>query len=241
VLAVASVGVVLIVVIVAVVANSQTTHPTTGASATTPPTSGASATTPPPANGVIFQDNFSSKSSEWLPYQEAWTGRYANGAYRISAPPSANGDARVSSPRRASSVYPSAPSDIRIEVQARRLPASDQNMTYGIVCRLHGDNAYVLTISDDYASIERYGDYKLLKEAKILVNANSANRLQAICASVKGKQAVRLELWVNGKKAAEAIDADHPLPTGTVGLVVGIDQTKLVSMAEFDNFTVSRV
>jgi hypothetical protein len=139
-------------------------------------TAGASATTPPPANGVIFQDNFSSKASEWLPYQEAWTGRYANGAYRISAPPSANGDARVSSPRRASSVYPSAPSDIRIEVQARRLPASDQNMNYGIACRLHGDNAYVLSISDDYASIERYGAYKLLKEAKIPVNANSAIR-----------------------------------------------------------------
>ena len=231
VLAGASVGVVLIVVIVAVVANSGTT----------PPTSGASATTPPPPSGVIFQDNFSRKASEWLPYQEAWTGRYANGAYRISAPPSANGDARISSPRRASSVYPSAPSDIRIEVQARRLPASDQNMNYGIVCRLHGDNAYVLTISDDYASIERYGAYKLLKEAKILVNANSANRLQAICTGVKGRQAVRLELWVNGKKAAEAIDADHPLPTGTVGLIVGIDQTKRVSMAEFDNFTVSRV
>jgi len=60
-------------------------------------------------------------------------------------------------------------------------------------------------------------------------------------AGVKGKQAVRLELWVNGKKAAEATDADHPLPAGTVGLVVGVDQTKRVSMAEFDNFTVSRV
>jgi len=231
VLAGASVGVVLIVVIVAVVVNSGTT----------PPTTGASATTSPPASGVIFQDNFSSKASEWLPYQEAWTGRYANGAYLISAPPSANGDARVSSPRRASSVYPSAPSEIRIEVQARRLPASDQNMIYGIACRINGSNAYVLSISDDYASIERYGTYKLLKEARIAVNANSTNHLQAICASVKGKQAVRLELWVNGKKAAEATDADHPLPTGTVGLVVGIDQTKRVSMAEFDNFTVSRV
>ena len=86
-------------------------------------------------------------------------------------------------------MYPSAPSDIRIEVQARRLPASDQNMNYGIVCRLHGDNAYVLTISDDYASIERYGAYKLLKEAKILVNANSENRLQAIVqVSREGRQ-----------------------------------------------------
>jgi TIR domain len=235
------VGVVLTVVIVAVVANSGTTPPTTGASTTTPPTTGASTTTRPPANEVIVQDNFSSKASGWLPYQEAWTGRYANGAYRISAPPSASGDGRVSSPTRASSVYPSAPSNIRIAVQARRLPASDQNMQYGIVCRVHGYNAYALTISDDYASIERYGAYKLLKEAKIPVNANSTNRLQAICTSVKGKRAVHLELWVNGQKAAETTDVDNPLTTGTVGLIVGIYQTKHVSAAEFDNFTVSRV
>jgi hypothetical protein len=228
----AGAGVVLIGVIVAVVANSGTTAP---------PTTGASATTPPPANGVIFQDNFSSKASGWLPYQEDWTGRYTNGTYRISAPPSVSGDARVSSPRRASSVYPSAPPNILIEVQARRLPASDQNMSYGIACRIHGSDAYVFTISNDHASIERYGAYELLKEAKILVNANSTNRLQAICASVKGEQAVRLEFWVNGKKAAETTDVGHPLPTGTVGLVVGIDQTKRVSMAEFDNFTVLRV
>jgi hypothetical protein len=111
-------------------------------------------------------------------------------------------------------------------------------MSYGIACRIHGDDAYVFSISDDYASIERYGAYKLLKEAKIPVNANSTNRLQAICTSVKGTRAVRLELWVNGKKAAEATDADHPIPTGTVGLFVGFYQTKHVSMAEFDNFTV---
>jgi hypothetical protein len=239
-LAGAGVGVVLIVVIVAVVANSGTANRAPGASATPPPATGASATVPPPANGVIFQDNFSSKAAGWLPYQEAWTGRYANGTYLISAPPSVSGDARISSPRKASSVYPSAPSNIRIEVQARRLPASDQNMSYGVACRIHGYDAYVFTISNDHASIERYGAYKLLKETKILVNANSTNRLQAMCASVTGERAVRLEFWVNGKKVAEATDADHPLSTGTVGLVVGIDQTKRVSMAEFDNFTVSR-
>jgi hypothetical protein len=98
-----------------------------------------------------------------------------------------------------------------------------------------------LSISEDHASIERYGAYKLLKEAKIPVNANSTNRLQAICTSVKGTRAVHLELWVNGKKAVEATDADHPVPAGTVGLVVGIYKTKRVSVAEFDNFTVSRV
>ena len=138
-------------------------------------------------------------------------------------------------------MYPSAPSDIRIEVQARRLPASDQNMNTASCVVFMVTTPMRLQYLTIMPSIERYGAYKLLKEAKIPVNANSTNHLQAICTSVKGKQAVHLELWVNGKKAAEATDADNPLPTGTVGLIVGIDQTKRVSMAEFDNFTVSRV
>ena len=37
-------------------------------------------------------------------------------------------------------------------------------MEYGIFCRLNGADAYVLTVSDGYASIERWGKYKLLKE-----------------------------------------------------------------------------
>jgi TIR domain-containing protein len=231
VLAGAGAGVVLILVIVAIVANSGTT----------PPSTGASTPTPSPANEVIFQDDFSSQASEWGPYDPG-TGRYTNGAYLISAPPSAGGGGEGASPGKASGVYPSAPPNIRIEVQGRRLPASDQSMEYGIACRIHGDNAYVLTISDNYASIEKYGRYKLLKEnAQFQVNANSTNRLQAMCASVKGKQAVHLELWVNGRKAVETTDTDNPLPTGTVGLVVGTDQTKRVSVAEFDNFTVSRL
>lgn len=231
VLAGAGAGVVLILVIVAIVANSGTT----------PPSTGASTPTPPPANEVIFQDDFSSQASEWGPYDPG-TGRYTNGAYRISAPPSAAGGGAGASPGKASGVYPAAPPNIRIEVQGRRLPASDQSMKYGIACRIHGDNAYVLTISDNYASIEKFGTYKLLKEnAQFQVDANSTNRLQAMCASVKGKQAVHLELWVNGRKAVETTDTDNPLPTGTVGLVVGTDQTKRVSVAEFDNFTVSRL
>jgi TIR domain len=239
VLAVAGVGVVLILVIVAVVANSGTTPSTPGASTTTPSTPGASTTTPPPAKEVIFQDDFSSQASEWGPYDPG-TGRYTNGAYQISAPPSAGGSGEGASPGKASGVYPSAPANIRIEVQGRRLPASDQNMEYGIACRVNGQNAYVLVISDNYAAIERYGAYKLLKETQFQVDANSTNRLLAICTSVKGQQAVHLELWVNGRKAVAVTDTDNPVPSGTVGLVVGTDQTKRVSVAEFDNFAVSR-
>jgi hypothetical protein len=108
-------------------------------------------------------------------------------------------------------------------------------MQYGVGCRVDGYNAYVLTISDDYASIEKYGKYKLLKESvEFHVNAYSTNRLRVMCASVKGKQAVHLELWVNGQKAVETTDTDNPLPTGTVGLFVGTYRTKRASVSEFE-------
>jgi hypothetical protein len=230
---------VLILVFVAVVANSGTTPPNTGASTTTPSTTGASTTTPPPAKEVIFQDDFSSQASEWGPHDPG-TGRYTNGAYQISAPPSAVGGGEQASPGKASGVYPSAPANIRIEVQGRRLPASDQNMEYGIACRVNRQNSYVLVIADNYAAIEKYGPYKLLKQTQFQVDANSTNRLLAICTSVKGKQAVHLELWVNGRKAIAATDTDNPIPSGTVGLDLGTYQTKRVSVAEFDNFAVSR-
>jgi len=232
---------VLVLVIVTIVVSSGTTPSTTGADTTTPRSTGAVTTTSPPTKEAIFQDDFSSQAFEWGPY-EPETGRYTNGTYRISVPPSADGGGAGASPGKASSVYPSAPSSIRIEVQGWRLPASDQSMEYGIGCRIDGDNAYVFTISDNYAEIAKRGaEYKALKETEVQVNANSRNRLQALCATVKGEQAVHLVLWVNGRKAVETTDRDNPLPTGTVGLVVGTYKTKRVSVAEFDNFVVTQV
>jgi len=223
------VGVVLILLlIVVIVANSGTTSPPTGAAITTSPTT----------NKVIFRDDFSSRVSGWEDDGNKPGSGYTNGAYRISSPPSAAGGASGGGPTKASRVYPSAPPNLRIEVEGRRLPTSDQSMDYGLLCRVNGDNAYALTISDDYAKIERFGAYKTLKDAGIQVNPNSTNQLQAVCTSVEGQQAVHLELWVNGQKALETTDRDSPLPTGTVGLVVGTYKTKHASVAEFDNFVV---
>jgi TIR domain len=227
----AGAGAVLVLVVVAIVARSGTT----------PPPTAAGTTTPPATDRVIFRDDFSSEAAGWGPYGEPETGRYANGAYRVSAPPSAAGG-EGASPGNASGVYPSAPSNIRIEVQGRRLPASDQGMEFGVACRIDGDNAYVFTISDDDAKIAKYGaKYKALKEAQVQVNAASTNRLRAVCTSVEGQQAAHLELWVNGRKAVETTDRDRPLRAGTVGLVVGTYRTRRVSVAEFDNFVVTQV
>jgi hypothetical protein len=223
------VGVVLILLlIVVIVANSGTTSPPTGAAITTSPTT----------NKVIFKDDFSSRVSGWEDDGSKPGSGYTNGAYRISSPPSdAGGSGGV--PTKASHVYPSAPPNLRIEVEGRRLPTSDKGMEYGILCRLNGDNAYELTVSDNYAKIAKLGaNYKELKVASPQVAAEATNRLQAVCTSVEGQQAVHLELWVNGQKALETTDRDSPLPTGTVGLVVGTYRTKHASVAEFDNFVV---
>jgi TIR domain len=230
-------GVAVILVIVAVVVNSGATPAAPRAGSTT--SSPATSSTP---NGVVFRDDFSSKAAGWTPYDAPSTGRYADHAYIVSAPPSADGNGAGASPTKESSVYPSAPSDIRIEVQGRRLPSSDPSMEYGVGCRVHGVNGYALTISGGLASIGKYGaSYKLLKQVPFRVNAYAANRLQATCANVKGKKAVRLQLFVNGQEAIETTDTDSPLPTGTVGLFVGTSQTTRASVAEFGNFAVSRI
>jgi hypothetical protein len=143
-------------------------------------------------------------------------------------------------------VFPSAPPDLRIQVKARRLPPSDENLHYGISCRLsdHGDG-YILTMSASSARISKYAedpkDFKILKNSEINIDSSATNQLQAVCRSVEGQQAVHLELWVNGQKAVEATDKDNSLPTGHVGLIVETDQTTRPSVAEFDNFAVTQI
>jgi hypothetical protein len=73
------------------------------------------------------------------------------------------------------------------------------------------------------------------------VDASSTNELQAVCTGGSGRQPVHLELWVNGRKVAEATDRNAPLPPGGVGLAVATYKTTRNSLAEFDNFVVGQV
>jgi hypothetical protein len=228
-LAGAGVGVALVLLIVVIVVRS-------GA----PSSTGAATTTSPPTTEVIFQDDFSTGASGWVAYDKPEFGRRENGAYRLSYPSPDSGAGSV--PTNASRVYPSAPPDLRIQVKARRLPASDENLHYGISCRLRDSgDGYILTVSSSSARISRYGkDYKILKDSKINIDSSATNQLQAVCRNTGGQQAVQLELWVNGQKAVEATDQDKPLPTGHVGLIVETDQTTRPRVAEFDNFVVTQ-
>ena len=244
------IAVVLIVLIVALLPNDGTTpsstgeaSPSTSAGAATTSAPVAKATTSAPANEpVVFRDKFSSRAAGWEGDGAVAEGTgYTGGAYRISAPP-AEASGAGSAPVNANRVWPSAPPRIRIAVEGRRLAESDQSMSYGILCRISGNAAYVLTIDDGYAKIEKWGDeYKQLKDAQPQVDPNSTNKLQAVCTGGKGREAVHLELWVNGEKVVETTDTDAPLPPGGVGLAVTTYQTTRASVAEFDNFVVEQV
>jgi hypothetical protein len=244
-----AVAVVLIAVVVVIVANSGTTQSPAGAPSAAPPAGAAttttsvhSTTTSPTAGKVVFQDDFSNQASGWEGDGAQVKGSgYIGNAYRISAPATAGGGGAGSRPTKAGRVEPYAPPRVRIEVEGRRLPTSDQGMNYGILCRIKGEDAYALTVSDGYASIEKYGRYKLLKEAQPQVNPNSRNKLRAVCVGGEGRQPVHLELWVNGRKVIETTDRSSPLATGAVGLIVGTYQTTRASLAEFDNFVVEQV
>jgi hypothetical protein len=190
----------------------------------------------------VFRDDFSNRTAGWEGDGAQATGSgYVGGAYRISAPARAAGGGAGSRPTKAARVDRYAPPRIRIEVEGRRLPTSDQGMSYGILCRIKGEDAYALTISDGYASIEKYGRYKLLKEAQPQVDPSSRNQLRAVCAGGEGRQPVHLELWVNGRKVVETTDRSSPLAAGAVGLIVGTYQTTRASLAEFDDFVVEQV
>jgi hypothetical protein len=239
-----------ILLIVALLLNDGTTpsstreaSPCTSAGAATTSAPGATATTSAPANEpVVFGDKFSSRAAGWEGDGAVAEGTgYTDGAYRISAPQVGGGGGAGSAPMKASRVWPCAPPRIRIAVEGRMLPESDQSMSYGILCRINGDAAYVLTMDDGYAKIEKWGNYKMLNDAEPQVDPHSTNKLQAVCTGGQGREAVHLELWVNGEKVVEATDTDTPLPPGGVGLAVTTYKTKRASVAEFDNFVVEQL
>jgi hypothetical protein len=248
-LAGAGIAVVLLVLIIALVANRGTTPSPTGSAAPSS-VAGVPATSPPAATitspaadkPVLLRDDFSSRAAGWAGDGAAAEGSgYVGGAYRISAPPAPKGSGAGSVPKKASRVWPSAPPSIRIAVEGRKLAESDQSMGYGILCRVSGNDAYVLTVNNGYATIEKWGKYAELRKAETQVDLYSTNELQAVCTGDDGGQAVRLELWVNGEKVVAATDTDSPLPPGGVGLVVTTYQTTRSSVAEFDNFVVAHV
>jgi hypothetical protein len=219
-LAGAGVGVVLILVIVTIVARSQTNE------------------------SVIFQDDFSSQANGWEDTgSERAGGHFNNGAYRIYAERAA---AQGGQPKNASSLYPSAPPSISIEVQAQRTEGG-QDTWYGITCRAAANSglpAYVFEIGNgrvNIGKIDASRNYQVLKGVDTsTVDADAKNHLYANCDGDEAQTYVYLQFLVNGEEVAEVTD-ESPLPAGTVGLFVAAGANAETAVeAEFDNLVVKQ-
>jgi hypothetical protein len=208
-------GVVLILVIVAIVSRSQTS--------------------------VIFEDDFSSQAHGWDDAGAERAGaHYANDAYRIYAE---SGSLQGGSPKGASSVYPSAPAKLGIEVDAQRL-TGQHDTWFGISCRLSADGpAYVFLMGDGLIEIGKQGasasDYRVLKRLEAsAIDADAKNYLGINCNGSEGS--VYLNFYVNGM-SVEWTDTANPLPIGTVALFVTSEANAEAVEVEFDNFVVKRL
>jgi hypothetical protein len=143
---------------------------------------------------------------------------------------------------------------------SRRGRAGGQDTGHGIFCRAdqslqNGNYAFIiwdLRDSNPYVSIGKYFDQapwyrELVTEPIPAVDVKAVNRLQAVCTSNEGQQAVRLGFWVNGEKVAETTDTKpwpwsaNPFQTGTVGLLVAFGPEATAVEAEFDNFAVTEL
>jgi hypothetical protein len=178
-------------------------------------------------------------------------GRYENGAYRIDLEPSTSETLRgtMSIPRKASKVYPLAPRDLRIEVEARSLDPLDDHSGYGVICHLNEGtkDRYQFTIGEGDGNTVRITKFlrghapELLKQKYVAaLNATTTNKIRAECTNMKDAEdgGVYLAFRINGETVAHHHDR-QPLPDGTIGIRAFTRQGGI--RAEFNNIVVTRV
>jgi CHAT domain len=200
--------------------------------------SGGSETSEP-----LFVDDFSTQEHGW----EGPGGAYVSDMYRIDVAP---GVGSTNSPRNPSRVYPSAPSDLRIRVDARSLAPLNTRSGYGVICRLNEDTGdrYQFTIGDgaDTVRITKFVADRpefLATETLASINVTEVNRIQADCTTAEAGAdgEVRLVFRLNDQVVAEATDNDQTLTDGTIGIRVAAPAAPGQEgvQAEFDDFVVT--
>jgi hypothetical protein len=212
------------------------------------PTETIANTTSPLDDKVVFEDDFANRANGWDDAGSARAGgHYKNGAYQVYAKPTGQGSTEGGAPRNASSMYPTAPLNLAIEVDAKAL-AIPEGTAYGIGCRMTDNggvlSGYLFMLGIDYVNIFKYGvdgTYRELKGGALpsAFKVNSTNRLEAACTGGKGDQAVSLVFRVNDQVAAQAMDSKDPLTTGTVALLAeAYKESKKAVEVQFDNLVV---
>jgi hypothetical protein len=215
-----------------------------------PSASPGSSGSPGASAKVIVTDDFSTKRLNWVddfhPTAGAYTG---NGTYRLSVT-GADGQSEVARPDGDTHGLAGATSmNLSLSVDARKIAGAAQGYGYGLALRSDSSgDFYAFVIQDHAVAIQKWVD----SGARVAdspdpvttdaVHVNAADRLQAVCTTADGGQAVHLELWLNGKKLVDFTDRDHPYTKGYLGLYVqSISDTSSTAAAEFGNFSASQL
>jgi hypothetical protein len=183
-----------------------------------------------PGPDILFQDDFSSDSSNWDDYaDESGATEYRKGAYRIF----------VNIPETDFWANPAGLSfqDVKIQVEARRVGGAENNV-FGILCRYQDSaNFYQLLVSSDgYYDISKVKDnHRLPLTGDQLLPSEAIPRDASpllLGADCLGESLV---LYVNGVEIARASDTEFQ--DGNVGLIAGAFAEPGTDIT-FDNFVV---
>jgi hypothetical protein len=192
--------------------------------------SGCATFLPATSGTVLFQDDFSRRSSGWETYDDPSSGaEYSEGALRL----------HVDAPNSLAWSTPGfALEDVRLDVDTTAVSGSPDN-AFGLICRYRdpGNYLFFLISSDGFSGIGavRDGQRSLLTGEAMLpsdfiLTGLTANHMRAECAGP------RLSLHINGALANEV--TLETVDAGDVGVIVGT-YTEPGADIRFDNFTVS--
>jgi hypothetical protein len=201
------------------------------------------------SGNVILTDDFSSEATGWTDDAHQGAGTYTGGAYRLSVT-GANGVSELSRPMNAGHGLGDVTAlNLSATVDVHKLSGASQGYGYGIAIRSDGGgDVYAFLIEDHAVAIQKWtGGGAQVSDSPdpvttSAVHADGTDRLQAVCQTVSGGQAVHLELWLNGKKLVDYTDHDHPYTKGYLGLYVeSISDASSTAAAEFDNFSAAQL
>jgi hypothetical protein len=194
----------------------------------------------------LFEDPFStSGENRWKDDADTYEtgGRYAEGAYRISAVRAMD--------RWGVLAWPSGivAEDVRITVKARLVDGTaDEGYGYGLFCRADGQaNLYAFTVWKNHAVIEKRVGGHIVENfgtsAKVTAETedDAYRDLQAVCTTSSGGNAVDLEFLVDGETILGPRTDDDPLPSGNLGLFVALGRRGNIGDTlgvQFDDFVV---
>jgi hypothetical protein len=185
------------------------------------------------ASKILYQDDFSRTDGGWVTGADAdTTVEYLNGGMRIL----------IKSPNFVtwSRPHQNLPVDVRVEADATKVAGPDIN-AFGVFCRFKDKDHFYrgYATSDGYVAIvtRENGTSKVISAAdgklhhsSSVNQGNALNHLRLDCIGST------LTLYVNGKRAASAIDTALT-SGGDVGVVAGAEEDGGVDIL-FNNFVV---